>query len=120
MMLSVPWDLRRRGLQDSRRHDERVREAIQKNLKHLITQEAIITSHKGHMIKLPIRYLDQYRFRYASDANDPSGVGHGDGDVGDVIAQRPSESSPSDHPGDRPGEAIYEAEFSVEELARMM
>ena len=54
-MISVPWDLRRRGLQDSRRHDQRVREAIQKNLKHLITQEAIITSNRGHMIKLPIR-----------------------------------------------------------------
>ncbi len=119
-MLSVPWDLRRRGLQDSRRHDQRVREAIKKNLRHLITQEAIITSNRGHMIKLPIRYLDQYRFRYANDPSDPSGVGHGAGEVGDVIAKGPHDALPSDLPGDRPGEAIYEVEFSVEELARMM
>lgn len=119
-MISVPWDLRRRGLQDSRRHDQRVREAIQNNLKHLITQEAIITSNRGHRIKLPIRYLDQYRFRYGNDTSAPSGVGHGTGDKGDLVAKSPNDISPSDLPGDRPGEAIYEVEYSVEELARMM
>jgi len=29
----LPWELRRRGLKDSLRHDQRVKEAIRKNLR---------------------------------------------------------------------------------------
>ncbi len=60
--LGVPWDLRRRGLKDSIRHDKRVRDAIKQNLKELIAEETIITSDGQKMVKIPVRYLDQYRF----------------------------------------------------------
>ena len=40
----LPWELRRRGLKDSLRHDQRVKDAIRKNLRELIAEEAIITS----------------------------------------------------------------------------
>ena len=33
---ALPWELRRRGLKDSLRHDQRVKEAIRKNLRELI------------------------------------------------------------------------------------
>ncbi|MBX6378973.1 MAG: DUF444 family protein, partial [Clostridia bacterium] len=56
----TPWDLRRRGLQDARRHDERVREAVRKNLKHLIVEEAIISSDGSRKVRIPMRYLEQY------------------------------------------------------------
>ena len=116
---TIPWDLRRRGLQDSRRHDQRVREAIRKNLRHLITEEAIITSDGQRMVKLPIRYLDLYRFRYSNEEA-AGGVGQGEGKQGDVVAREPAQGLPTDQPGDLPGQPVYEAEFSVEELARMM
>lgn len=116
---SVPWDLRRRGLQDSRRHDQRVKEALRKNLKHLITEEAIITSDGQRLIKVPIHYLDLYRFRYSNE-DAASGVGQGQGEKGDVIAREQPGDSPSDQPGDLPGQPIYEAEFSVDDIARMM
>ena len=32
----LPWELRRRGLKDSLRHDQRVKDAIRKNLRELI------------------------------------------------------------------------------------
>ena len=60
----MPWELRRRGLKDSLRHDQRVKEAIRKNLRELIAEEAIITSDGTKRVKIPLRYLDQYRFKY--------------------------------------------------------
>ena len=34
----LPWELRRRGLKDSLRHDQRVKDAIRKNLRELIAE----------------------------------------------------------------------------------
>ncbi len=61
--MSLPWELRRRGFKDSLRHDQRVKEAIKKNLRELIAEEAIITSDGRKKIRIPLRYLDQYRFK---------------------------------------------------------
>jgi hypothetical protein len=57
----LPWELRRRGLKDSLRHDQRVKEAVRKNLRELIAEEAIITSNGTKRIRIPLRYLGQYR-----------------------------------------------------------
>jgi len=62
--MAPPWELRRRGLKDSLRHDQRVKEAIRKNLRELIAEEAIITSDGHKRVKIPLRYLEQYRFKY--------------------------------------------------------
>src|SRR5215471_11230467 len=96
----LPWELRRRGLKDSLRHDQRVKEAIRKNLRELIAEEAIITSDGTKRVRIPLRYLDQYRFKYGQP---PQGVGQGQG-----------------QPGDVPGEHTYEVEVPLEELAQMM
>jgi uncharacterized protein len=56
-MSEMPWDLRRRGLKDSIRHDKRVKDAIRKNLKELIAEENIITSDGKKLVKIPLRYL---------------------------------------------------------------
>ena len=116
-MSEIPWDLRRRALKDSIRHDKRVKEAIRKNLKELIAEENIITSDGRKLVKIPLRYLDQYRFRFGQMG---SGTGHGQGNVGDVIARDSERGEGSEQPGDQPGEQVYEAEISVEELTRMM
>lgn len=117
---ATPWDLHRRGLQDARRHDQRVREALRRDLPRLITEEALITRRGGHRIRIPIRYLDLYRFRYA-DEEAPRGVGHGPGREGDTLARDGTDGpQPGDLPGDKPGQEVYEAEFTVEELAAMM
>jgi sporulation protein YhbH len=115
-MSDIPWDLRRRALKDSIRHDTRVKEAIRQNLKELIAEENIITSDGRKLVKIPLRYLDQYRFRFGSLG---SGMGQGVGQVGDIIA-RDSERGDGEQPGEQPGEQVYEAEISVEELTRMM
>jgi sporulation protein YhbH len=116
-MSEIPWDLRRRALKDSIRHDKRVKEAIRKNLKELIAEENIITSEGRKLVKIPLRYLDQYRFRFGQMG---SGAGQGKGNVGDVIARDSERGEGSEQPGDQAGEQLYEAEISVEELTRMM
>ena len=51
------WDLRKRGLKDSLRHDQRVKKAIRENLRELIAEEAIISSDGTKRVRIPIRYL---------------------------------------------------------------
>lgn len=118
---SLPWELRRRGLKDSLRHDHRVKEAIKQNLRDLISEEAIITSDGRKKVKIPLRYLDQYRFKYG---NPQKGVGQGKGEIGDVIGHQGGQGDGSQsgegNPGDQPGEHTYEVEVSIEELTRMM
>src|SRR5262245_13540497 len=116
-MSDIPWELRRRALKDSMRHDTRVKEAIRKNLKELIAEENIITSDGKKLVKIPLRYLDQYRFRFGQTG---SGTGQGPGNVGDVIAPESQNGEGNECPGNEPGDEIYEAEISVEELTRMM
>lgn len=115
----TPWDLRRRGYKDAVRHDKRVRDAIKKNLKELIAEENIISSDGDKLIKIPLKYLDQYRFRHGRFSGG-KGVGQGTGNIGDVIAKDGEKDEGSERPGDQPGENIYEAEFSLEELTRLM
>ena len=112
---SFPFDLRRRGLRDSIRHDKRVREVIKKNLRDIIIQEDIISGDKNRKIRIPLRYLDQYRFRYSHGLDD---AGQGEGNVGDVL--KPGDDPSQGQPGENPGENIYEAEFTVDEIIRLM
>ncbi len=116
---ALPWELRRRGLKDSLRHDQRVKEAIRKQLRELIAEEAIITSDGTKRVKIPLRYLDQYRFKYGQP---PQGVGQGEGQPGDVLGQRGSEGhGPGEgQPGDQSGEHTYEVEVPLAELTQMM
>jgi uncharacterized protein len=116
-MAEIPWDLRRRALKDSIRHDKRVKEAIRQNLKELIAEENIITAEGKKLVKIPLRYLDQYRFRFGEMG---SGAGQGKGNIGDVIARDGERSEGIEQPGDQPGEQVYEVEISLEELTRMM
>jgi hypothetical protein len=116
-MADIPWDLRRRALKDSIRHDTRVKEAIRRHLKELIAEETIITSDGKKLVKIPLRYLDQYRFRFGPLG---SGAGQGPGQVGEVIARDRDRGEGQAPPGDQAGEEVYEAEIAVEELTRLM
>jgi hypothetical protein len=118
--MSIPWELRRRGLKDSLRHDQRVKDAIRKNLRELIAEEAIITSDGKKRVKIPLRYLDQYRFKYSQP---PSGVGQGAGQPGDIIGQQPGDgrpAQPGDQAGDQAGDHTYEVDVPLEDLTQMM
>lgn len=86
------------------------------------TEESIITSDGKRLIKVPIRTLEEYRFRF--DANQGKRVGQGDGDsqVGDVVARGKPGGGPGagQQPGSEPGIDYYEAEVTVDELAELI
>jgi sporulation protein YhbH len=117
------WSLHRKGHQDQQRHQEKVKEAIRKNLPDLVSEENIIMSNGRDVVKIPIRSLDEYRIRYNFNKSKHVGQGNGNSKVGDVIAK---EGDPGQGPGkgpgagDQAGEDYYEAEISVEELEEML
>ncbi len=116
--MAPPWELRRRGLKDSLRHDQKVKEAIRKNLRELIAEEAIITSDGQKQVRIPLRYLEQYRFKYGSPQQ---GTGQGAGKPGDVLGRRGDGLGPGDGiPGDQSGELTYEVDVPLDELVAMM
>jgi sporulation protein YhbH len=116
------WSLHRKGIVDQARHKQKVKEAIRGNLADIVSEQSIITSDGKKVVRVPIRTLEQYKFRY--DPNDQRGVGQGDGDtkVGDVLERYGKGNSPGNGPqaGDQPGVDFYEAEITIDELAGMI
>ena len=83
-------------------------------------EEAIISSQGNRKVRVPVRYLDHYRFRYGPERR-AEGVGHGPGEPGDVIARRGQGQEGGDaQPGETPGQDVYEAEVEVDELIQIM
>jgi len=115
------WSLHRKGQIDQERHKEKIREAIKKNLSDIVSEEGIILSDGKKMVRVPIRSLDEYRFRYDPGRQQHAGEGNGKSKVGDVIAQepRPGKGKKGDA-GKEAGYDYYEAEITMEELAAMI
>ena len=115
------WGLRNRGARDSERHRQRIKKAIKENLHELISQENIISSKGGKKIKIPMRYLDMYRFRFGKN-DGLKGVGQGEGEAGDIIAEeKPSgQQGQGDKAGQEEGEELYEEEVDLDEVIEMM
>src|SRR5215510_8917324 len=117
------WSLQRKGQIDQERHKERVREAIRKNLGSIVSNEAIILSDGKRRVKVPIRSLDEYKFRFDYRKKKHVGTGDGKTQVGDVIAR---EGQPSQGPGKgpgagtSPGQDYYEADVEIDEIAKLI
>ncbi|NEW09812.1 sporulation protein YhbH [Paenibacillus sp. SYP-B3998] len=117
------WSLHRKGYQDQNRHQEKVREAIKQNLPDLVTDESIVMSNGKQVVKVPIKSLDEYRFRYNYSKGKHVGQGDGDSQVGDVLGTDPQPAQGAGKgqgAGDQAGEDYYEAEVSMEELQNML
>ncbi|HEY3369054.1 MAG TPA: sporulation protein YhbH [Symbiobacteriaceae bacterium] len=118
------WSLHRQGQMDQERHLEKVREAIKKNLADIISDESIITSDGQRQVKVPIRSMNEYRFRYNWDKQEHSGQGDGDSQEGQVIAKDGSAAKKGPGKGkgagEDEGEDYYEAALSVDELGELL
>ncbi len=115
------WSLHRKGLADQERHKEKIKEAIKKNLPNIVSEESIILSDGKRIIKVPIRSLEEYRFRYDPGRQQHSGEGDGDSKVGDVVAQEPRPGQGQrGEAGEEPGVDYYEAEVTLDELAALI
>jgi len=117
------WSLQRKGQIDQERHKERVKEAIKKNLGSIVSNESIILSDGRRVVKVPIRSLDEYKFRFDYRKKKHVGTGDGNTKVGDVIGR---EDQPGQGPGkgptggSQPGQEYYETEVNIDEIAQMI
>jgi len=116
------WSLHRKGPADQARHAEKIRDAIKQNLPEIIAEESIITSDGKKLVKVPIRSLEEYRFRFDPNQGERVGQGKGDSEVGDIVARGPNkgQGSGSGKPGDQPGTDYYETEVTLDDLAELI
>jgi sporulation protein YhbH len=115
------WSLHRKGQIDQERHKEKIREAIKKNLGDIVSEENIILSDGKKTVRVPIRSLDEYRFRYDPGRQQHAGQGNGKSKIGDVVAQEPKQGKgKKGDAGKDAGYDYYEAEITMEELAAMI
>jgi uncharacterized sporulation protein YeaH/YhbH (DUF444 family) len=83
------WDLSERGKKDAERHRKKIDDAIRKNVRDVISEEAIITKKRGKKVMVPVKGLKDYRFIHGKKdkAGGGEGAGQGDGDAGDIIGR---------------------------------
>ena len=116
------WSLHRKGQIDQERHKEKIREAVKKNLGEIVSEESIILSDGKKTVRVPIRSLEEYNFRYDFGRQQHAGQGNGKSKVGDVVAQEPGKGrgKGKGDAGKEAGYDYYEAEITMEELAAMI
>lgn len=117
------WSLQRKGIIDQERHKERVKEAIRKNLGSIVSNEGIIMSDGRKTVKVPIRELDEFKFRFDHKKRKHVGQGDGKTKVGDVIGRENGEGgkgSGAGEAGNSGGGEYYEAEVNIDELAALI
>ncbi|HLN62289.1 MAG TPA: DUF444 family protein [Symbiobacteriaceae bacterium] len=91
-------------------------------LPEIIAEESIITSDGKRLVKVPIRSLEEYRFRFDPYQGEKVGQGDGDSQVGDVIGKGPGQQGAGQgkKAGDQAGSDYYEAELTVDDLAELI
>jgi hypothetical protein len=115
------WGLHRKGYLDQNRHKEKVQDAIRKQLGDLIVDESIILSDGKKAMKIPMRSLEEFRFRYDFNKKEHTGQGNQKVKPGDVLGKETSSGKGSGSgAGEEPGIDIYEAEVTYEDIANIL
>ena len=115
------WSLHRKGEIDRQRHQEKVREAIKKNLADIVSEESIIMHDGRKVVKVPIRSLEEFHFRYNYGKRQHGGQGDGNSGIGDIVYSEPKEGQGKGKgAGNEPGVDYYEIDISLDELSEMI
>ncbi len=116
------WSLNRKGHLDQTRHKKKVEEIIKQQLGDLIVDESIILSDGKKNTRIPMRSLQEYRFRYDFNKKNHTGQGNKKMIPGEIIGseQAKGKGAPGGGAGEEPGEDIYEAEVTFEDIANIL
>ncbi len=117
------WSLQRKGARDQARHQQKIREVLKERLPELIAEDAIVTGGPDSIVRVPIRSLQQFKFRYHPGQGNRVGQDQGQARPGDVLAkaQPPAPtSSTGSLPADNPGFDYYETDVTVDEIAGLL
>lgn len=101
---------------DLNRFHKIVRGKIKKELRRFISNGDLVGRQGKKLITIPLPRIDIPHFSFGS--NQKSGVGQGDGKVGDQVGK--GEESGSEQAGDQEGQHTLEVDVTLEELAQML
>lgn len=111
---------RDRSVEDRRRHRELVEKNIKENIGEIIADESIIGQTKNKKVKIPIKGLKEYYFKYGKNQK---GVGSGTGEE-EKGKKIPKSDSPKGKgmlgAGNEEGEDIYETEITIEDAIQYL
>lgn len=117
------WTLHRKGYLDQSRHKEKVQEAVKQQLGDLIVDESIILSDGKKVMKIPMRSLEEFRFRFDHNKKNHTGQSNKKMTSGDILARengRKQGAGNGPGAGEEPGIDVYEAEVTYEDLAAIL
>ena len=116
------WSLHRKGHLDQTRHKEKVEEIIKQQLGDLIVDESIILTDGKKSTKIPMRSLEEFRFRYDFNKKNHTGQGTKKMVPGEILGreQAKGKGAAGNGAGEEPGQDIYEAEVTYEDLANIL
>jgi uncharacterized protein len=111
------YDLFSRGARDWLRHNEKVRNSIREQLPELISKADIVHSKGSQRLRVPVRFLEHYRFKLNEKA-DHRGVGQGAANPGDILrpAQRPGGGADKGAGGNENGGIEFVLELTVDDI----
>src|SRR5437870_1144652 len=108
----VGWyDLFSRGARDWLRHNEKVRESVEKTLPNLVAGPDVLSGPGGGTVLVPVRLAEHARFRLR-DADSETGAGQGAGEPGQVL--RPAQPQQGDNAGNEAGSGQGDLQFVLE------
>lgn len=118
---STRWyDLFSRGARDWLRHNEKVRESVKESLPELVSGPDVLTQPENRTVKVPIKFLEHYRFRL-SDGESQTGVGQGEGaKPGDVLRPAAPGGKGAGGAGTGEGGVEFVLEFKVDDILDWM
>lgn len=119
--LGQDWSLQRKGPVDQARHLARIKSALRERLGELVTEDAIIMSDGRHAVRVPLKSLEEFKFRFDPWRGDHAGQGPGGTKAGDVLGRLPApHAGPGGDAGSEPGYDVYEVEVTVDEVAGLL
>jgi sporulation protein YhbH len=97
-----------------------VRRAIREHLSDIVSEESIIVSEENRVVRIPVRAIREYRFRF--DQGRRKQVGHGGSgvEIGDTVAGGCPPGLSGRGAGTEPGIDYFEAEVTLDELSGLM
>jgi len=113
------WDFSEKGKKDVERHHKKIEETIKEKVRDIISEESIITKRKGKKVRIPIKGLKDYRFRYGDKEGEGQGAGQGPAKPGDTIGKKDKQDSQG-QAGDQEGDDTMEVEVGIDYIIELM
>ena len=118
------WSLQRKGPADQARHEAKVREAILAHIEDIVTDTAIISGGKA-VVRVPMRSLREYRFRFDEQRQPRVAQGDGKTRAGQVLgraggAQADGQVGGGKGAGQDAGGDVLEAEVALDALEEIV